>query len=180
MSIQSRLLAIAASAIHAAKAVGQPDHAQPWMVQFGGHHLGLNVVIAGAQGSMTPTLTGAQPAVYTRDGKTVRVLAQENDKAYALLASFTPAQRKRAVLNYKVGDLVLGPGRDGETIVPEGVRGDALNAQQQTMLLDLMAEWAGIINDAYAAPRIAQLKAGLKDTYFAWSGPAYSSAPGKP
>lgn len=27
---------------------GQPDAAAPWMLQFGGHHLGLNVIFAGA------------------------------------------------------------------------------------------------------------------------------------
>jgi hypothetical protein len=46
------------------------------------------------------------------------------------------------------------------------------------MLLDLISEWAGIVNDAYAAPRVAQIKAGLNDTYFAWSGPT-SHAPGQ-
>ena len=157
---------------------GKPGAASPWMVQFGGHHLGLNVVIAGARGTMTPALTGAQPAVYQRDGKTVRVLARENDKAFDLLAALTPAQRKQAVLDYEVGDLVLGPGHDGDTIVPEGVKGAALDARQRDMLLDLIGEWAGIINDAYAAPRMAKLRAGLDQTYFAWSGPQ-THEPGK-
>lgn len=157
---------------------GRPDAAAPWMIQFGGHHLGLNVVIAGAHGTMTPTLTGAQPAVYTRDGKRVRALAQENDKAFALLATLTATQRKQAMLDYEVGDLVLGPGHDGEVIVPEGVKGAALDAHQRTMLLDLIGEWAGIVNDAYAGPRMAELKAGLDDTYFAWSGPQ-THEPGK-
>jgi hypothetical protein len=31
------------------------------MIQFGGHHLALNVTIAGEHGVLTPTLTGAQP-----------------------------------------------------------------------------------------------------------------------
>lgn len=154
---------------------GKPDTAAPWMVQFGGHHLGLNVAIAGARGTMTPMLTGAQPAIYQQGGKTVRVLAQENDKAFALLASFDAQQPKQAVLGYEVDDLVLGPDHDGEVIVPEGVNGSALNARQQAskqaMLFDLISEWAGIINDAYAASKLADLKADLNDTYFAWSGP---------
>lgn len=61
---------------------GTPSATTPRMVEFGGHHLGLNLVIAGARGTMTPTLTGAQPAVYSAGGKTVRVLAGENDKAF--------------------------------------------------------------------------------------------------
>ena len=63
--------------------------------------------------ALPPTLTGAQPAVYTTNGKTIRVLAGENDKAFALLDTLDAGQRKQAILNYSVGDLVLGPGHDG-------------------------------------------------------------------
>ncbi len=150
---------------------GNPSTTTPWMVQFGGHHLGLNVVIAGQHGVLTPTLTGAQPAVYTKEGKTVRVLAQENDQAFDLLNALTKSQRQQAILNYQIGDLVLGPGQAGKTIVPEGLKASALNAQQRTMLLDLIGQWASILNDAYVTARMEEIKAGLDETYFAWSGP---------
>jgi hypothetical protein len=39
------------------------------------------------------------------------------------------------------------------------------------MLLDVISEWVDIINDAYAKPRMAEIKGGLSDTWFAWSGP---------
>lgn len=94
-----------ASGTYTVGVFGEPSATTPWMLQFGGHHLGLNVVIAGTHGVMTPTLTGAQPAVYTSKGKTVRVLAQENDKAFALLGALDEAQRKQAILNYRAGDL---------------------------------------------------------------------------
>ncbi|QJD95494.1 DUF3500 domain-containing protein [Mucilaginibacter robiniae] len=157
---------------------GQPNTSTPWMIQFGGHHLGLNVVIAGAHGSSTPTLTGAQPAIYTAHGKTVRVLAGENDKAFTLLDALNDTQRKQAILNYHVDDLVLGPASGGKTIVPEGLKASAMNAQQRTMLLDLIAEWTGIVNDAYSKARMEDIKAGLEETYFAWSGPT-THQPGK-
>ena len=150
---------------------GPPSATAPWLVQFGGHHLGLNVLIAGTHGVLTPTLTGAQPAVYQSEGKTVRVLAQENDKAFALLDALDAAQRKKAMLTYEVRDLVLGPGHDGETVVPEGLKGSEMTAPQQAQLLSLMGEWAGIIQESYVQARMAELKAGLNDTYFAWSGP---------
>jgi hypothetical protein len=157
---------------------GTPSLTAPWMIEFGGHHLGLNVVIAGARGIMTPTLTGAQPAVYTANGKTVRVLAQENDKAFALLAALDDTQRAKALLNYKINDLVLGPGMEGKSIVPEGLKASAMNAQQRTMLVDVISEWAGIVNDAYVAARLDEIRSGLDDTYFAWSGPT-THEPGK-
>jgi hypothetical protein len=93
--------------------LGSPSVKTPWMLQFGGHHLALNITIAGDQGVLTPTLTGAQPALYTSNGKTVRPLGQESDKALALLKALDEGERQKAVLSYKLADLVLGPGQDG-------------------------------------------------------------------
>ena len=151
--------------------LGTPSEKEPWMLQFGGHHLALNVTIAGERGILTPTLTGAQPALYTKDGQTVRPLGQESDKALALLNALDESQRKQAILNYKVADLVLGPGQDGKTIQPEGLKATAMNAQQCTMLFNVISEWAGIVHESSAAARISELKADLAETWFAWSGP---------
>ncbi|GAN54149.1 hypothetical protein Tasa_017_032 [Tanticharoenia sakaeratensis NBRC 103193] len=165
-------------AVYTIAIFGAPSEQAPWMVQFGGHHLGLNIVMDGAHGTMTPTLTGAQPAVYQADGKTIRVLAAENDKAFALLDAFDTAQRRKAILPYTVDDLVMGPGHDGETIVPEGLKGSSMTSRQKQLMLDLIGEWAGIINDAYAAPRLQEIRQDLDETWFAWSGPT-THAPGR-
>jgi hypothetical protein len=155
---------------------GAPSTSEPWMLEFGGHHLGLNLTMAGEHGVITPTMTGAQPAIYTSNGKTVRALAEENDKAFALLNALDDTQRKQAILNYDVHDLVFGPGRASVTIQPEGLKAYALNEKQRVMLLDVISEWAGIVNDTYALPRMAEIKASLDDTYFAWSGPTTHEA----
>jgi hypothetical protein len=157
--------------------LGKPSVKDPWMLQFGGHHLALNITIVGREGILTPSLTAAQPAKYTVDGKTVRPLGAENDKAFALINALDDAQRKQAILNYKVADLVLGPGQDGKTIQPEGIKASAMNAGQQAMLLELAGEWAGIINEQAAAARMAELKANLPETWFAWSGPTANGTP---
>ena len=73
--------------------LGTPSEKTPWMLQFGGHHLALNITIAGERGILTPTLTGAQPALYTIDGKTVRPLGPESDKGFCPTAS---SQRQAA------------------------------------------------------------------------------------
>ena len=151
--------------------LGKPSETNPWILQFGGHHLALNITIAGEHGVLTPTLTGAQPALYTIGGKTVRPLGQESDKAFALLQSLDANQKKQAILSYKLADLVLGPGQDGKTIVPEGLKASAMTERQRAMLLDVMTEWAGIVNQSEAASRMAELKADLDETWFAWSGP---------
>jgi hypothetical protein len=157
--------------------LGKPSLKDPWMLQFGGHHLALNVTIAGSEGILTPSLTAAQPAKYTLNGKVVRPLGAENDKAFALVNALDEGQRKQAILNYKVADLVLGPGNDGKTIQPEGIKGSALNARQQAMLLDLAGEWTGIVNEQAATAKMAEIKTTLADTWFAWSGPTTNGSP---
>jgi hypothetical protein len=151
--------------------LGTPSVTAPWMLQFGGHHLAINLTLAGSQASMAPSLPAAQPATYTFEGRTIRPLGNENDKAFALINALDDAQRKQAILGSVVSDLVLGPGQDGRIIQPEGIRASALSAAQQTMLLDIVREWAGIQNDAFAQPRMAEIRTNLPDTYFAWSGP---------
>jgi hypothetical protein len=140
------------------------------MIQFGGHHLAINVTIAGRDNVITPSLPAAQPAKYTLNGQTIRPLGKENDKGFALIGTLTAEQRKQAILNYRVSDLVLGPGEDGKTIQPEGILATALNSSQQAMLLDLAHEWVGILNDEGAAARMAEIRTNLPRTYFAWSG----------
>ena len=151
--------------------VGTPSITTPWMLQFGGHHLAINLTLSGTQASMAPSLPAAQPASYAFEGRTVRPLGNENDKGFALVNALDEAQRSQAILNYRVADLVLGPGQDGRTIQPEGIRASAFTPAQQTMLLDLVREWTGIMNDAFAEPRMAEIRTNLPQTYFAWSGP---------
>ena len=151
--------------------LGTPSATQAWMIQFGGHHLAINITLAGAQNVLTPSHTGAQPSMYTFNGQAIRPLGKENDKAFALMNALNAAQQKQAILDYQVSDVVLGPGHDGEVIQPEGVRASGFNEAQRAMLLDLMSEWVSILNDTAAAAKMAEIKTHLADTYFAWSGP---------
>ena len=150
--------------------LGTPSATTPWMIQFGGHHLAINVTVAGESSVMTPSLPAAQPAKYTLNGQTVRPLGHENDKGFALIGALNAAQLKKAVLNYEVKDLVLGPGNDGKVIQPEGILASELDASQQAMLLDIAHEWVGILNDEAANAKMEEIKANLPKTYFAWSG----------
>src|SRR5438105_4440885 len=151
--------------------LGVPSETQPWMIQFGGHHLAINISLRGADNALTPSHTGAQPSMYTFNGQSIRPLGKENDKAFALINALSAAQQKEAILNYQVRDVVLGPGHDGEVIQPEGVRASGFSAAQVAMLLDLVREWVGIVNDDTARAKMAEIQANAKDTYFAWSGP---------
>ncbi|MBL9139006.1 MAG: DUF3500 domain-containing protein [Verrucomicrobiales bacterium] len=151
--------------------MGKPSVSAPWMLQFGGHHLALNLTMAGDQGVLTPSLIAVQPAMFEWNGKTVRPMGRETDKALALVQSLDATQRKAAVLAFEMRDLALGPGHDGETIAPEGVQVATFSAAQRQLLLELVAEWSGIIHDAAAQRKLKEIESKLDQTWFAWSGP---------
>jgi hypothetical protein len=150
---------------------GKPSATTPWMLQFGGHHLGLNVTIVGKDTVVTPTHTGAQPDSFTRDGKTVRPLGVENDLAFKLVNMLDAEQHKQAVLGARPKNLVLGPGRDGRTIEPEGLKCATLKDDQRATLMDLIGAWVHILPEEAAASRMDALKSKIDETYFAWYGP---------
>jgi Protein of unknown function (DUF3500) len=149
---------------------GTPLETERWMWQLGGHHLGITTTIQGASMSMAPMLTGCQPSSYTVGGQTIRPLAAETDKAFALINALDATQRQQAILPTAVTDLVLGPGHDGETLAPEGLQAATMNADQQAMLLDLVGEWVRFAPEPVATTKMDDIKSHLADTYFAWSG----------
>ena len=150
---------------------GKPSPTEPWMLQFGGHHLGINVTIVGKDSVLTPTHTGTQPDAFTRGGKTVRPLGPENDLAFKLVNSLDDKQKAQAVLGAKPKNLLLGPGQDGKTVAAEGIKGSALTDAQRDTLLQLIGAWVHILPERAATDRLAALKAKLDDTHFAWYGP---------
>jgi hypothetical protein len=151
---------------------GKPSPTEPWMVQFGGHHLGVNVTVIGKHFVLTPTHTGAQPALFKRDGKDVRPLGPESDAAFKLVAALDDKQRAQAVIGERPqGELLLGPGRDGRKVEPKGVKGSALSADQQALLLEVIGAWVNIVEPDAAAARMAAIREKIGETYFAWSGP---------
>jgi hypothetical protein len=165
---------------------GTPSESEPWMMQFNGHHLGLNLTVDGEDNVLTPSFVGVQPAEYTLDeagdlsafesasvldGGTIRPMGVENDEAFELINALDSEQQDQAILDYEVSDLVLGPGEDGRVLEPEGLPASKMTADQQAMLLDLIRQWVSIVNDETAEARMSEIEDGLNETYFAWSGP---------
>jgi hypothetical protein len=103
--------------------------------------------------------TAAQPAKYTLNGKTVRPLGAENDKAFELINALDASQREAAIIGSVFRDVVLGPGRDGKQLAPEGVKVSTFNAAQKAQLLAVIREWVGITSDAAAKVKMAEIEA---------------------
>lgn len=156
--------------------LGTPSATDPWMWQFGGHHLAINATIVGGTIVLSPSLTGGQPIQYSVDGKEVYQWQAENDKAFALINALDADQQKQAILGNSYVDLVLGPGQDGKTIQPEGIQVASLTAEQQKLVLDLVAVRVGMLAADDAAVKLAEVEANLADTWFAWYGPTTNGA----
>ncbi|HVY93199.1 MAG TPA: DUF3500 domain-containing protein [Bryobacteraceae bacterium] len=149
---------------------GKPSLSEPWEIQFNGHHLGLNVTIVGKNNVMAPTMVGAYPNIYQKDGREFHVLGEESGKAIALMQSLNPQQQAKATITSVVGDYILGPGHDGEVLAPEGLKATEMTASQKEMLAQLAAPWVNIINEPVAAAKMSEIRRNIEDTYFAWSG----------
>ena len=158
------------SAFYYVSILGTPSPTQPWMLQFGGHHLAINATVAGAGVTLSPSLTGGEPLRFDQGGRLVYIVEKEVTAAAALLASLTPDQRARAVVSSQRIDLVLGPGHDGQVLQPEGLAGAAMSPEQKRLFMALVEARLGILNEAARAPQIAAIRADLDRTSFAWFG----------
>ncbi|MFE9686679.1 DUF3500 domain-containing protein [Streptomyces sp. NPDC006285] len=157
--------------------LGTPSASGKWTIQYGGHHLAVNITLSGQSMTLGPTLWGAQPAYYTKSGMTVEPLVGETDKAFAVLQSLNSIQLATAVLDTPVKEIILGAGQDGKTLAYDGVKASTFTAAQKALLLNLVYEWINPLNDEQAAVKRAEAQAGLDQTYFAWSGSTAANQP---
>jgi hypothetical protein len=141
------------------------------MFRFGGHHVTVNATVSGPNIALTPSFPGCQPCEYPANGQTVRPVGEVSDKAFRLIGALDAGQQGQAVLGAQAIDLVLGANQPMRTVPPEGLRASALNADQQSLLLDLVEEYVGLVNEEDAAARMAEIRGSLPDTYLAWYGP---------
>ena len=58
--------------------LGEPSTTEPWMFQFGGHHLAINVTVFGPDVSFSPMLTGGQPLHLRIDGNDIFIAQRES------------------------------------------------------------------------------------------------------
>ncbi len=149
---------------------GKPSLTEPWEIQFNGHHLGLNVTIVGKNNVMAPSMIGAYPNIYPKNGKEFHVMGEETTRAMKLMQALNADQQKKATITSVMGDYILGPGHDGEVVQPEGLKAAEMTAQQKAILLDLTSRWVNVINDPAAKAKMDEVRKNIDTTWFAWSG----------
>ncbi|WP_432561718.1 DUF3500 domain-containing protein [Kineococcus sp. SYSU DK003] len=149
---------------------GDPSTTSAFEVQFGGHHLGINATLDGTADAITfaPTHLGVQPAVYTdEDGNEVQPFDGIYTDAFAFFDSLT-AEQQATLTSGDVSS--CAPGDTCEFSTGAGLTGADLTDEQKQLLLELIANWAGMADEESSATTLAEIEATLDTTVVAWSG----------
>lgn len=149
---------------------GDPSDSTAWSVQFGGHHLGINADLDGDADTLTfaPTHLGVQPAAYTAaDGSEVQPFEAIYTDAFAFFDSLT-AEQQATLTSGEV--TMCAPGDTCDFPTGSGLSGADLTDEQRTLLLELIANWAGMADEQSTAATLAAIEATLDETVIAWSG----------
>jgi hypothetical protein len=149
---------------------GTPSASGPWALQLDGHHVGANVAIEGERVELSPYFIGAQPEVFEVDGERLQPMLREVELALALVRGLDPERRSLAVLSDRRGDLVSGPGADGEVPEPAGLEATRLTPAERERLLELVSCWVDDLPPRQAAARMMQLRGEVDGLRLAWWG----------
>ncbi len=157
---------------------GTPDERAPWGWRIEGHHLSLHFTIDGLRVVSTlPQFVGANPAEALRDfaggpRKGQRVLKEEEDRAFALLGSLAPEQRKAAVIDPQpYGDIVTRNAAKVDPLQPSGISFSQLDRAQQAQLIRVIDAFASLVEPVLAEQRLERVRSGgLEAIRFSWAG----------
>jgi hypothetical protein len=153
--------------------MGTPSATEPWGWQFDGHHAIINYFVLGDQVVMTPFFAGSEPAVATSGKyKGTAVLQDEQSRGLAFVNALNERQRKEAILEVsKTGDRNLTEAwKDNVVLDYAGVPVKELDRARQRQLLDLVALYVDNMDDGHAKVKMADVRAALDRTWFAWIG----------
>lgn len=152
--------------------LGTPSTTGTWTLQFGGHHLAVNMTYeAGKVVSATPYHTGVEPTAWTAEETTYSPLSSDHQGMVALLASLSEEQLTSAKLSQTFSDVLLGPGQDGQ--FPEtksGIKVSDLSDAQRALVLAAMKPWVQDADAETAAELVALYENELSETYISFSG----------
>ena len=148
---------------------GEPSIEQPWTLQFGGHHLAINISVGGEVLSVSPYFKGVQPISFEVDGTTVEPMAQDVDDVFGLFEALDDEQLAAAEMAGPLDDLVMGPQIDTGYPESEGLPFTELTADQQELVRAVIADWVDDAAPDLAGPLLDVYEAQLDETVIGWS-----------
>ncbi len=153
---------------------GTPGNSKGWGWRFEGHHLTVNITLAGDSViSVTPSFLGSNPAE-VREGKDkgLRVLAAEEDLARALVTSLLAAGKPGVIFNEKSpSEIISAENRTAIALQPVGILAADMTGAQREGLITLISEYTGRYRPNVAASDLEKIKrAGTEKIRFAWAG----------
>ena len=153
---------------------GTPSRTDAWGWRFEGHHVSLNLTLAGERMVVdTPSFLGANPATVAKGPRAgYRALAAEEDEARTLLGMLSDAQRRIAVFDTRTyGDIVTSNAASVSALHPVGIAASELNDAQRAQLVKLIDVYAATFEVGLAEARMRRVReGGLHDVRFGWAG----------
>ncbi|MGE0544927.1 MAG: DUF3500 domain-containing protein [Dehalococcoidia bacterium] len=165
---------------------GEPLPTEPWGWQMHGHHLALNVLLAGEHIVISPTFMGAEPNIIDEGPHAgLTIFSEEERSGLALMRSLSTDQRDAAQVYKLMNDPAMPPGRfhpadqrhlggafhDNRIIPYEGVRGSEMTPAQRARLIDLCSLFIEYLPPGALAARLVEIGRHINETYFCWIGP---------
>ncbi len=155
--------------------VGSESH---WGLSVEGHHLSLNFVMQGNKiVDSTPQFFATNPAELKEDylpgyEKGLRVLRDEEQTGFDLLASLDAEQKKQATMAGDLPQEIRGAGEPqpptGELV---GLSAAKMKPEQKELLKTLMTTYTSKMRPVVSKERWELIeKAGIEKISFAWSG----------
>ena len=160
--------------------MGEPSENQPWGWQLDGHHLIVNYFVLGDQVVMTPTFMGSEPVIAEAGKyKGVAVMQDELRQGIELIRSLDPGQRSKAVIaESKQGNNALAQAfRDNLVLDYAGIAASEFTGAQRDLLLALIGEFVGNMDDGHAKIKMNEVRNHLDRTHFAWIGDHADNSP---
>ncbi|MCZ6618022.1 MAG: DUF3500 domain-containing protein [Gammaproteobacteria bacterium] len=145
-----------------------------WGWKITGHHLAVNITVAGDRVGFMPVFLGSNPMV-VRNGPYAgwMALPREGSIGIEMMQSLTTAQQSTARIGDVVpGDVFEGPGRRASLGKFEGLSTRSFSADQLGRLQRLVGEYVGNANSVSAGAQLDAIgKSGWNNLWFSWRGP---------
>ena len=149
---------------------------EPWGWRWEGHHLSRRFNVIHGKLSVTPFFLGAWPTV---NNAGLKAMEREEGAARELVMSMDDSQRSTAIFQQNtLGRHVTWNDAYVAPLESTGISVSNLNANQQTLIMEIIHKYLDTLPDLIATPHLDRLQAaGIENITFAWAGPLEAQRP---